>query len=105
MLGFIFMAGCGPDQKNADSAQESDTPAMADVSVNPDKDVYFGNLHVHTRWSFDAYINGAATDPEFDASEHAYYYARVIQIPTPRWSTYDAKRLGVAPREDLPVSI
>ena len=36
-------------------------------------------------------------DPEFDPSLHAFYYVRVLQIPTPRWSTYDAKKLGIAP--------
>jgi hypothetical protein len=36
-------------------------------------------------------------DPDFDASLHAFYYVRVLQIPTPRWSTYDAKKLGVPP--------
>lgn len=34
------------------------------------------------------------TDPDFDASEHAFYYARVIEIPTPRWVLYDKVRLG-----------
>ncbi len=34
-------------------------------------------------------------DPDFDARQLAFYYARAIEIPTPRWSTYDAKRLGV----------
>ena len=35
------------------------------------------------------------TDPDFDASLKAFYYARVIEIPTPRWTAYDAKRFGV----------
>ncbi|MGV6806015.1 MAG: DUF3604 domain-containing protein [Ruegeria sp.] len=34
------------------------------------------------------------TDPDFDASEYAFYYARVIEIPTPRWVVYDKVRLG-----------
>jgi hypothetical protein len=34
-------------------------------------------------------------DPDFDASLKAFYYARVIEIPTPRWVVYDAKRYGV----------
>jgi Protein of unknown function (DUF3604) len=37
------------------------------------------------------------TDPEFDPSIHAFYYARVLEIPTPRWTTIQAKQLGVAP--------
>jgi len=36
-------------------------------------------------------------DPDFETKESAFYYARVIEIPTPRWTAYDAKRFGVKP--------
>ncbi|WP_461481880.1 DUF3604 domain-containing protein [Porticoccus sp.] len=40
------------------------------------------------------------TDPDFDSKQKAFYYARVIEIPTPRWTAYDAKRFGVKPPLD-----
>ena len=36
-------------------------------------------------------------DPQFDPKLRAFYFARVIEIPTPRWTAYDAKRFGVKP--------
>jgi len=40
-------------------------------------------------------LAGFWTDPDFDASQKAFYYVRVIEIPTPRWTTFDAKIFGV----------
>ena len=38
-------------------------------------------------------------DPDFDASQSSVYYVRVLEIPTPRWTAFDAKRFGVEPPE------
>jgi len=43
-------------------------------------------------------------DPDFDPKEKAVYYARVIEIPTPRWSTIEAFRFGIDIPEGAPVS-
>lgn len=45
------------------------------------------------------------TDPQFDPDQPAIYYARVLEIPTPRWSTHLAVRNGLPPPEEVPVSI
>ena len=44
-------------------------------------------------------------DPDFDPTVKAFYYARVIEIPTPRWTTYDAVRFAQDIPEGAPVSI
>ena len=44
------------------------------------------------------------TDPSFDPEQRAFYYVRVLEIPTPRWSTYDAFRFGIDIPEGAPVS-
>ena len=44
------------------------------------------------------------TDPDFDKTLSAFYYARVIEIPTPRWTAYEAKRYGVTMDEKVPMT-
>ena len=44
------------------------------------------------------------TDPDFDAAQSAFYYARVLEIPTPPWYAYDAFRFGIAMPEGAPTS-
>jgi hypothetical protein len=53
----------------------------------------------------DTQLSGIWTDPDFDPSHHAVYYVRVIEIPTPRWTTYDARALGIDPPKDVAASI
>ncbi len=43
-------------------------------------------------------------DPDFDAKQKAFYYARVIEIPTPRWTAYDAKRFGLSMPSSVPMT-
>ena len=64
---------------------------LADCSISADR----GAAELKAFWR----------DPEFDGGQEAFYYARVLENPTCRWSTWDALRAGVAPREDLGVVI
>ncbi len=43
------------------------------------------------------------TDPDFDPEQSAFYYARVIEIPTPRWTAYEAKRFRVEMPDEVPM--
>ena len=53
-----------------------------------------GSTELKTVWS----------DPEFDASLHAFYYARVLEIPTPRWTLIQAVKAGVPPPDVVPLT-
>ncbi|MFK5922650.1 MAG: DUF3604 domain-containing protein [Verrucomicrobiota bacterium] len=50
-------------------------------------------------------LMGTWKDEAFDPEQHAFYYARVIEIPTPRWSTYDAIRNGLPLLKDVQATI
>ena len=60
---------------------------IADCSISAD----VGDEELKTFWS----------DPDFDPDLKAFYYVRVLENPTCRWSTWDALRAGTKPRKDL----
>ena len=53
----------------------------------------------------DPEIRALWQDPNFDQDQHAFYYARVLENPKCRWSTWDALRAGVKPREGMHTTI
>ena len=50
-------------------------------------------------------LMGTWTDPDFNAEQNAFYYVRVLEIPTPRWNLYDEVKLGQSFPDDLPKTI
>jgi Protein of unknown function (DUF3604) len=53
----------------------------------------------------DAQLAAVWEDPDFNPAQPSFYYARVLEIPTPRWSTYDAAFYGVELSEKVPAEI
>jgi hypothetical protein len=52
-----------------------------------------------------AELIGTWVDPDFNPARPALYYVRVLEIPTPRWTTFDAVRNKLALLEDVPATI
>ena len=86
----IDVACANGAEVNPDTNRCSDNGARVDVSncaINPET----GSDQLSTLWY----------DPNFKSDQRAFYYARVLENPTCRWSTWDAIRAGIAPRPDL----
>jgi hypothetical protein len=52
-----------------------------------------------------AELKASWQDPDYDATQNAFYYLRAMENPSCRWSTWDAIRAGVEPRSDLAATI
>ena len=87
----IFDVACSdglkPDPKTNRCPDNGAKVNFEDCSVSRDK----GAVQLETVW----------TDPDFDPNNQAFYYLRVLENPTCRWSTWDAVREGIEPNPTL----
>ena len=58
----------------------------------------------HAAAAGDPELAAVWKDPDFDPSVRAFYYARVIEIPTPRWTAYDQVRFGIKMSDEVPMT-
>ena len=73
-----------------------------------DERTHFGRYEVKATYSNDigdSQLSAVWTDPDFDPSRRSAYYVRVLEIPTPRWSTYDSVRNNLPLSEIVPPTI
>ncbi|MEE8633809.1 MAG: DUF3604 domain-containing protein, partial [Methyloceanibacter sp.] len=87
-----------------DVAWSGDRKPGSDGKVPPVGNTVDAKTANFTNTIGDSELGVVWSDPDFDPKQRAFYYARVIEIPTPRWSTYDAFRFGVDIPEGAPVS-
>jgi hypothetical protein len=88
-----------PQEKVFDVALADGRTVGVDGKVKPVGNTVDLKTAKYTNTIGDAQLATLWTDPEFDPSLRAFYYVRVLQIPTPRHTLYDTIALGVDPKE------
>jgi hypothetical protein len=89
----VYDVACSDDRAIVDRRCEKPVGSTVDVA-NANWTNTIGAAELGAVW----------TDPDFDASQSAFYYVRVLEIPTPPWYVYDAFRFGVDVPKDAPTS-
>lgn len=90
----VYDVACGTGQQPVDDLHRC-PPSGATVDLTTCAVNAGGAAELKTLWR----------DPHFDPKERAFYYVRVLERPTCRWSTWDAVRSGHRPRPDLSATI
>ena len=78
-------------EKVYDVAWSDDRKPGSDGKLPPVGNTVDLPVPTYTNTIGDVLLNAVWADPDFDAGEGAFYYARVIEIPTPAWPAYDTK--------------
>ena len=102
--GWLDSAG-QPQEKVYDVVWGGDRKPGADGKLPPVGNTVNVAEALWTNTIGEPELIGFWKDPQFDPKQRAFYYARVIEIPTPRWTCYDAKRFGVKMPKEVPMTL
>ncbi len=102
--GWVDAAG-EPQEKIVDVVWSGDRARGADGKLPPVGNTVDTTTARYTNDIGAPELIGNWTDAEFDRAEPALYYMRVIEIPTPRWTTYDAVRHGLPLLDSVPATL
>ena len=94
-----------PVEKVYDVALSDKRTVAKDGSVKPVGNTVDVKTATYTNDIGDSQLAAVWTDPDFDPTARAAYYVRVLEIPTPRWSTYDAVRNNLPLSDIVPATI
>ena len=90
----IYDVACSDDRAIRDRRCEREVGSTVDIA-----DASYANT------IGDPLLTAYWENPDFDASQSAFYYVRVIEIPKPRWTAYDAKFFGIDMPDDVPMTV
>jgi hypothetical protein len=100
--GWVDAAG-STHEKIFDVRWSGDRQPGADGRLAPVGDSVNREAATYTNTIGAAELAGIFRDPEFDPAQKAFYYARVLEIPTPRWTLYDKVRFGDQMPDSVPL--
>jgi hypothetical protein len=94
-----------PGETIYDVALSDNRKAGADGKIAPVGNTVDITKATYTNNIGDSQLSAVWTDPDFDPAQRAAYYVRVLEIPTPRWTTYDSARNNLPLPTDVPATI